>query len=126
MLSRHLITLAFASLAVLFSAMDASANSRFTIQNDTDKKVNVYIYTGGDDLCSVQEKLKSVSAGETDSFGCTGDGKNRCQVQFYAKGSQICKKQNNSCFKDNARKMKNGAKAVITFDDADGYYCSFY
>ena len=126
MLFRPLASLVTASTASLLFAMDASATSRFTVQNDTDKKVNVYIYSGGDTLCSIEEKMKSVSAGKTDSFGCTGNGKNRCQVQFYAEGNQVCKKQNNSCYKDNSRKLKNGEKAVITHDDENGYYCSFY
>lgn len=126
MLLRYITTIAIASLASLLLAMSADATSRFTAENQTDEKINVYIFTGGDTFCSVQEKLKSFSAGETDSYGCTGNGKNRCQIQLYADGRMICKKQHNSCYKDNARKMKNGSKVVITRTEDDGYYCSFY
>ena len=82
--------------------------------------------TSNDPFCSVQEKLKTLSAGETDSYGCTGNGKNRCQIQLYAGGSEICKAQRNSCQQDNARKMKNGSKVVITKIEDDEFYCSFY
>ena len=123
---RHLVPFLIASISSLFFALDADATSRFSVQNDTDEKVNVYIFTGGDTVCSVHEKLKSVGAGNNASFGCTGNGKNRCQIQLYADGKMICKAQHNSCFKDNARKMKNGQLVVITHTDADGYYCSFY
>lgn len=126
MLLRHLTAIAIATIASLFLAATADATSRFTAENQTDKKINVYIYTGGDSFCSIQEKLKTLSAGETDSYGCTGNGKNRCQIQLYAGGSEICKAQRNSCQQDNARKMKNGSKVVITKLENDEFYCSFY
>lgn len=123
---RHLAPFILASVASLLFALDAQATSRFSVENDSDEKVNVYIYTGGDEVCSIHEKLKSVGAGNENSFGCTGNGKNRCQIQLYADGKMICKDQHNSCFKDSARKMKNGQKVVITHTDEDGYYCTFY
>ena len=121
MLFRHLTTLALVCAASLFFAMDAQATSRFSVQNDTDEKVNVYIFTGGDTVCSIHEKLKSVGAGNNSSFGCTGNGKNRCQIQLYADGKRICKDQQNSCFKDNARKMNNDQMVVITHTEKEGY-----
>lgn len=126
MLLRPLVTLILASAASLFFAMEAQATSRFSVQNDSDEKVNVYIYTGGDTVCSIHEKLKSVGAGNNSSFGCTGNGKNRCQIQLFAEGKRICKDQQNSCFNDGARKLNNGQMVVITHTEEDGYYCSFF
>jgi len=126
MLFRPFVILMVAFAASLAVAMEAEATSRFSVQNDSPEKVNVYIYTGGDTVCSIHEKLKSVGAGNSNTFGCTGNGKNRCQIQLYADGKQICKKQHNSCFKDNARKMNNGQLVVITYTEEEGYYCSFY
>lgn len=126
MLLRHTTAIVIASIASLFLAATADANSRFTAQNQTDKKINVYIYTGADTFCTVEEKLKTLSARETDTYGCTGNGKNRCQIQLYSGGNEICKAQRNSCAQDNARKMKNGSKVVITKIEDDEFYCSFY
>ena len=102
------------SLGVATAAsLTAEASPRFTVTNDADKKVNVYIFAGDDSVCTWEEKLKNASAGETDSYGCTGGGKGQCKVQFYAEGSQICKKRGNTC-SGNARKMKGKSTAVIT------------
>ena len=62
---------------VLITAPVASASPRFTATNSTETKINVYIYAGNDSFCSFEEKLKHLSAGETDQYGCTGGGKGR-------------------------------------------------
>ena len=72
--------------------LKADASPRFTVQNDTDTKVNVYIFKGDDPFCSFEEKLKTLSAGETDTYGCTGGGKGQCKIQVYADGTEVCKK----------------------------------
>lgn len=101
----------------------AEASPRFSVTNETDAKVNVYIFTGDDPFCTFEEKLKSVSAGETDSYGCTGNGKGQCKVQFYTGGDEICKSDRNTCNK-NATKMKGGSRVTIA-KQGDDYVCSF-
>ncbi len=67
---------AIAGLCIAVStAPIAEASPRFSVTNNADAKINVYIYTGDDSVCTWEEKLKSVSKGETDSYGCTGNGK---------------------------------------------------
>ena len=94
----------YVAAALLVAALDApphtDASPRFTIENKTDAKINVYIYKGDDALCSFEEKLKSVSSFETDEYGCTGGGKGQCKVSFYASGTEICKNSRNTCTKN--------------------------
>ena len=106
----------------VFSAI----NSRSQFGNDACNSSFVSIFSGGDQFCALEEKRRRVAAGKTETYGCTGNGKNRCQIQLYAGGSEICKAQRNSCQQDNARKMKNGSKVVITKIEDDEFYCSFY
>ena len=116
---------AFASLGLLLAmaaAPHAEASPRFTVTNETDIKVNVYIFKGDDPFCTLHDKLKSVSAGETDNYGCTGNGKGQCKVQFYAKGNEICKTNRNTCSK-NATKVKGGSSVAIT-KDGENYVCT--
>ena len=102
-------------------ALNAAASPRFTVENNTDTKVNVYIFKGDDTLCTLEEKFKSVSAGKTESMGCTGDGKGQCKVQFYANGSEICKSDRNTCSK-NAIKIAGGKTATVS-QSGDDYSC---
>ena len=104
-------------------AQAAEASPRFTVTNETDAKVNVYIFTGDDAVCTWEEKLKSVSAGETDSYGCTGNGKGQCKVQFYTGGDEICKSDRNTCSR-NAIKVDGGSSITIA-KQGDAYVCSF-
>jgi len=112
--------------ALTFAAMaapTADASPRFSVTNETDAKINLYIFTGDDPFCTFEEKLKTVSAGETDSYGCTGNGKGQCKVQFYKGGDEICKTDRNTCSK-NATKAKGGSSITIALQD-DEYVCSF-
>ena len=116
-------TAALSLMLAMAAVPSAQASPRFTVVNDTDTKVNVYIYKGDDPFCSFSEKLKSVSVGETDSYGCDGNGKGQCKVQFYAKGDEICKRDRNTCNK-NAIKAK--AATTITLTGTSGTYeCAF-
>ena len=117
-----LSTFASIGLVLAMATPNANASPRFTVTNQTDTKINVYIFTGGDPFCSFDEKLKSVSAGETDEYGCTGNGKGQCKVQFYAKGKEICKTTRNTCNK-NATKVKGGSAIAIT-KDGNTYVCT--
>ena len=101
------VGLAFAASPV------AEASPRFTVQNDSDKKVYIAIYTGADSVCSLAEKTKNASPGETDTYGCTGQGKGQCKVVFTAGDKDICKDLNNTCSNDVA-KIKDGSTVVIT------------
>lgn len=94
----------------------AEASPRFTIQNDSNKKVVVDIYDGDDAVCSLQDKTKIASAGETDTYGCNGGGKGRCKVEFTSGDKTICKNLNNTC-SDSVAKVKDGATVVITRQD---------
>lgn len=118
----HSVTVSVGALSVLAVSQSANASPRFTVQNDADEKVNVYIFKGDDSLCTLSEKLKSVSAGKTDSFGCTGDGKGQCKVQIYAEGDEICKSNHNTCSK-NATKVAGGKTVTVT-QTGDAYSCS--
>lgn len=109
--------------AALLQSQAAFASPRFTVANDTDTKINVYIFKGDDSLCTVEEKLKSLSAGETDEYGCTGNGKGQCKVQFYAYGSEICKDDRNTCNKD-AIKVPGKSEITLT-KSGDDFYCEF-
>lgn len=127
MLFRCISALIFALAASLVLTLDASASSRFKVQNDTDKHVFVSIFSGGDHLCVAEENSKRVDAESDGAFGCTGNGKHRCKLKFYsADEKQICKRQGNSCPNDSARKMKNGAKVVISKDAKGDFICAFY
>ena len=114
---------AIAGLCIAVStAPIAEASPRFSVTTDTDTKINVYIFTGDDSVCTWEEKLKTVSPDETDSYGCTGNGKGQCKVQFYTEGSEICKSDRNTCSK-NAIKVEGGKSFTIT-KDGDEYSCS--
>ena len=119
-------TLSGAAIAGLCIAMStapiAEASPRFSVTNNADAKINVYIYTGDDSVCTWEEKLKSVSKGETDSYGCTGNGKGQCKVRFYAHGDEICKSARDTCM-DNAIKVKGGKSITIT-KDGEKYSCA--
>ncbi|MEL6725155.1 MAG: hypothetical protein AAFP24_09070, partial [Pseudomonadota bacterium] len=84
---------------------------------------DVDIDLGDDSFCTFEEKLKTVSAGETDSYGCTGNGKGQCKVQFYTGGDEICKSHHNTC-SNNATKAKGGS-AITIAKQGDKYVCAF-
>lgn len=114
---------ALGAVFMMATTPTAEASPRFSVTNETDAKVNVYIFTGDDPFCTFEEKLKSVSAGETDDYGCTANGKGQCKVQFYTGGEEICKSDRNTCSK-NAIKVKGGSSVTIAKQD-DAYVCSF-
>ena len=118
----HSSAAALTLLLAMAAAPSAEASPRFTVTNETDTKINVYIFTGNDSVCTWEEKLKSVSAGETDHYGCTGNGKGQCKVQFYAKGDEICKSDRNTCNKS-AIKAEGGSTFVLS-KDGDTYVCT--
>ncbi|MEM6555765.1 MAG: hypothetical protein AAF642_07825 [Pseudomonadota bacterium] len=100
----------------------AEASSRFTLENDIDAKVKMYIYTGDDKACLVEQKTKSVPAGKTRSFGCAGQGKNQCRVTLFADGGGICKGKLDSCG-GNAMRVKNKTTITVAHNGSGGYRC---
>jgi len=113
--------------ASLSLSLDASASSRFTVQNDTENHVFVSIFAGDDQVCALEGKSRRVDAGKSGTYGCAGHKTQRCRLKFYsAAEKQICKKQNNTCPYDSARKMKNGEKVVISQDEDDKFVCAFF
>ncbi|MEO1188900.1 MAG: hypothetical protein AAFW60_07490 [Pseudomonadota bacterium] len=109
-------------IAAIAAAPSAQASPRFTVANQGDTKLNVYIFKGDDPFCTLEEKVKAASAGETDSYGCTGNGKGQCKVQLYADGDEICKSNRNTCNK-NAIKVSGGRTVTIS-QDGDKFTCS--
>ena len=97
MLINSFTKLALATAAGLFFTFGAEASPRFTIQNASDDKIKVYIYNGGDRSCTEEAKTKKVSPGKTETYGCTGNGKGKCKVQFFFDIDQICKSERNTC-----------------------------
>lgn len=75
----------------------AEASPRFTVVNDTKASIKVMIFNGGDTTCDVYAKKKTIAAGETKTYGCTGNGKGQCKVVPRAGGEDICDKLTNTC-----------------------------
>ncbi len=119
---KMLSTTAAVSFGVTLAAAPAAeASPRFTVINEIDKTANVYIYTGADSVCSLEEKLKKAVAGETDTYGCTGQGKGQCKIEIFVGGDQICKNKGDTC-KNNAMKVKGGSTVSIA-KPGDDYVC---
>ncbi len=93
------------------------ANSRFTVKNNSDARVSLTIFNGGDKICFTG-KQKQLSPGEEGSYGCDGNGKQRCKVGFEARysGGQV----NNTLCKDIGSgcgvHIPNGGEVVINSD----------
>ncbi|MEL6725885.1 MAG: hypothetical protein AAFP81_11985 [Pseudomonadota bacterium] len=108
---------AFIGLGLALAASPtADASPRFTVKNDSSKKVFVDIFDGDDSVCSFPDKTKIASAGETDTYGCNGHGKGQCKVEFIANDKTICKNLNNTC-SGNVAKIKNNETVRITEQD---------
>lgn len=113
--SKSLTDLAVAAALALIFAANANANPRFTIQNTSDDKIKVYIYNGGDTSCTEEAKTKPVSPGKTETFGCTGNGKGKCKVQFFFDIDQFCKSERNTC-SGKAIKLDGGSKTTVRWE----------
>jgi len=115
MLTRSLTCFALSAAAVLTFTANADASPRFTVENASDDKIKVYIYNGGDVSCKTEAKTKAVSPGQTDTFGCTGNGEGKCKVQFFFDIDQICKSERNTC-SGKAIKLDGGSTTRISWD----------
>ncbi len=123
MLARSLFSLAIAVMAGLFLASPADASSRFTVTNKTDHLVKVIIYSGADNHCTYEEKTKSVPSGNSRSFGCTGNGKQRCNVKFKQQGNQVCKINKTKCGA-RAIRVPNKVEVTLSYDENGEVVCN--
>ena len=113
MLFRHLTTLAIASAATAFFAMDASANPRFSVESQSDVKLKIEIFKGDDSACLVPDKAKKLKAGKTKVYGCEGNGTGVCKVKVWFKGIRVCENQSSAC-NGTAIRMKDGQRLVLS------------
>ncbi|MBI1179255.1 MAG: hypothetical protein GC201_01775 [Alphaproteobacteria bacterium] len=78
---RRITTLGIAlGIAVGLAQTGAQATSRFTIDNQSQSKLNIRVFRGADAWCTVKEKEKTVKPFTKESIGCTGNGQGRCQI----------------------------------------------
>lgn len=97
----------------------AEASPRFTVVNKADSKAKVFIFSGGDTACEFAEKTKTVSSGETDTFGCTGNGKGKCKVSVKVSKQDACEALANTC---NEWMVKVEGGSTLTITGRDGNY----
>lgn len=124
MRQKHLIALVAASLMGLCFTLTAQANPRFTIENNLEVTVDLTVFNGGDISCSTPAKAKKVDAGETSSFGCTGNGKGKCKIVLGIDGERICRSKQNTC-SGKAIKVKGGKTVAIGKDEDGQTVCEF-
>jgi hypothetical protein len=126
MLSKPAMTVCLASIIGLGLALSASpsaeASPRFTVANKTNKSLSVDIFNGDDSVCMEASKNKQLSAGETDTYGCAGNGKGRCKIEILKGGDRICKSLSDTC--NTAIKMKDDSILYI-YKTSSGYDCQF-
>lgn len=118
MLFRHLAALIIASTASAFFATDASASSRFKIQNDSSERVKIEVYNGNDTKCVSESKTKKVPKGKTKAMGCQGKGTGLCKIKVFVSGKEICKSKKHHCtgtkISDKAISVEDGWTVKIT------------
>ena len=123
MLTRHILASSLIAATALLFTLDASANSRFTLDNKTKKKLMVLIFNGDDSVCETSSKSKNVRAGNSNSYGCEGHGKNRCHIKVFQGQSKACKTPKNAC-DNSAIRVPNGSTITVTSVEKDTYDCT--
>jgi len=121
---KHLPALIAAPVMGLFFTLAAHANPRFTVENNLDLTVDVTIFNGGDMSCGTPAKGRTVRAGESESFGCLGNGKGKCKIVLGIGGDRICRSKQNTCG-GKAIKVKGGKTVTIGEDADDKTVCEF-
>lgn len=122
MLARHVFAFAIAAMVGLFLGPAADASSRFTVTNKTDHLIKVIIYSGADNHCIYEEKTKTVPSGNSRSFGCTGNGKHRCNVKFKQYGKQVCKINKTTCGL-RAIRVPNKVEVTLSYNEDGEVVC---
>ena len=109
--------------SVLMFTFEANANSRFTLDNQTNKKLMVLIYNGDDSVCITSAKSKNVRAGNSNSYGCEGHGNHRCHIRVYHDKSKVCKSPKNAC-NNSAIRVPDGSTITVSSVGDDKYDCT--
>ena len=109
--------------SVLMFTFEANANSRFTLDNQTNKKLMVLIYSGDDSVCITSAKSKNVRAGNSNSYGCEGHGNHRCHIRVYHDKSKVCKSPKNAC-NNSAIRVPDGSTITVSSVGDDKYDCT--
>jgi len=98
--------------------MDAAANSRFKVQNDSGKRIKSEVYNGNDTDCVSEAKTKTVPRAKTKSMGCQGKGMNLCKIKVFANDNEICKSKKKHCsgtpVSDKAITVEDGSTVEVT------------
>lgn len=123
MFVKHILASSFIVASALMFTFEANANSRFTLDNQTDKKLMVLIYNGDDSICTTAAKSKNVKAGNSNSYGCEGRGNHRCHIRVYQDKSKVCKSPKNAC-NSSAIKVPNGSTITVSSAGNDKYDCT--
>lgn len=123
MLIKHLSMLAISAVAGTYFTMSAEASPRFTVTNNADKTVKIFIFNGDDADCLLEEKAKTIDSGKSNTMGCSGNGKGRCKIFLQQHGERICKSQFNTCG-NKATKINNGG-TVTTSEGEKKVECTF-
>ncbi len=121
LLGSLLIGFGVAVLVVIAAIPIAEASPRFTVANKSDNKFNIHIYNGDDGNCTEPLKTKTASSGETDAYGCEGNGKGRCKIEIYKGGYKICKSLHNTC--SNGAIIMKDDSVVYIYSTPTGYDC---
>ena len=120
---------ALAITLTVVMACSATANSRFTIVNDSSNKISVDVYNGGDKLCGFPAKSRSIGPGNEQSIGCNGDGKHRCKVLLSMRKTDdewpvICKDMHTACQnEDETIILKNKSTMTVSGDSPSSATC---
>ena len=123
MLLKHILAPSLLAASVLVFTLDANANSRFTLDNQTNKKLMVLIYNGDDSVCVTSAKSKYVRAGNSNSYGCEGHGNHRCHIRVYHDKSKVCKSPKNAC-NNSAIRVPDGSTITVSSVGDDKYDCT--
>lgn len=122
MILKSFSALIIASTASAIFTMEAAANPRFSVQNNTNQRVSVDVYNGNDKTCTVPSKTKTVKAGKSKTIGCEGHGTGNCIVHVYKKknGKKVCKNDFWTCGKEVSNGewlMVDGSKDCDTYSN---------
>lgn len=124
MLSKILASLAVILAASLPLGPTANAYSKFTLQNDSDSHVSMYIHSDDEENCMGDRKLKSLHMDLTQTFSCNNNLKERCLVRLYVKGMLACREDHQIC-DDRLIAVNHGSKLIFEQNKAGEYVCRF-
>ncbi len=112
MLIKPLISLALAVAAGFFFGLGAAASPGFTIENTLKNDVDVFIFYGDETYCGAHEKHQRIRAGKTRTYGCSGQGENKCKIALFIDGREICPSTHNACSKSMIV-MKDRSRVIV-------------